>query len=275
MKSLGQHEQHDEPQREQRPGSVPRPEHQEQGDERQHMSPPLEADRDEGVDAQTDGHTNEQGGWRLLPDGSVQLLGSAPWRQRFNQVLVGTIDTGGQWLVRHWLLVINSALGLFVGIALLVPVLYAVGAEGIATPIFRFYHLFCDQLPSHSYFFFGYQLALCSRNLAIFGSLLAGTLAFRYVRQWWPQLRWPLWLLTVLPMALDGGTQLFGWRESNWELRTLTGVIFGLGICWVLLPALEDAATPEKRDQKRRVIGFAQVRLTQVMASTRLRLTRA
>jgi uncharacterized membrane protein len=123
-----------------------------------------------------------------------------------------------------------------------VLVLYAVGAEGIATPICRPYHLFCDQLPSHSYFFFGYQLA---------------------VRQWWPQLRWPLWLLTVLPMALDGGTQLFGWRESNWELRTLTGVIFGSGICWVLLPALEDAATPGKRDQKRRVIGFAQGGLTQ------------
>jgi uncharacterized membrane protein len=200
----------------------------------------------------TDAHTDQPAEWVIRRDqtgvGSaeetVELVGIAPWRQHFSHLVVQGADRAGQWLVRHWLLVMNVALGLFVGIAVLVPILFALGADSIATPIFHLYHLVCDQLPSHSYFIFGYQLALCSRNLAIFGSLFVGTLAFHAVRGWWPQLHWSLWLLTVLPMALDGGTQLFGWRESTWELRTLTGVIFGLGICWLLLPALEDAAAP-------------------------------
>lgn len=129
-----------------------------------------------------------------------------------------------------------------IGIAALVPMPYALGADGLASAIFRAYHLVCNQIPSRSDFLFGYQLALCSRNLAIFGSLLGGSLAFRYLRGWWPLLPWYLWLLTLLPMALDGGTQFFGWRESTWELRTLTGTIFGLGVCWSVLPRIQGTA---------------------------------
>src|SRR5260370_15086720 len=85
-------------------------------------------------------------------------------------------------------------------------------------------------------------MALCARNLAIFGSLLAGSLAFRSVRAWLPPLDWRLWIVTMLPMALDGGAQLFGWRESTWELRTLTGLIFRLGVCWFPRPTIESVA---------------------------------
>lgn len=170
-----------------------------------------------------------------------EVDGISPRRQALSVTVALGADAAGRWLRRHWLLLINAVLGAFVGIALLVPVLYALGADGVASAIFRAYHVACDQIPSHSYFLFGYQIALCSRNLAIYGSLLGGSLAFRYVRSWWPRLHWQIWLLTLLPMALDGGTQFFGWRESTWELRTLTGVIFGLGVCWLLLPAMEDA----------------------------------
>jgi uncharacterized membrane protein len=51
----------------------------------------------------------------------------------------------------------------------------------------------------------------------------------------------------MVPMALDGGTQLFGWRESTWELRTLTGIIFGLGVCWFVLPYIEYGASSKAR----------------------------
>ncbi len=125
---------------------------------------------------------------------------------------------------------------------MLVPVLYTFGWQEVGRSIFLAYHLICAQIPSHSYFLFGYQMALCARNLAIFGSLLVGSLAFRSVRAWLPPLDWRLWVVTMLPMALDGGTQLFGWRESTWELRTLTGVLFGLGVCWFALPTIEGVA---------------------------------
>jgi len=45
----------------------------------------------------------------------------------------------------------------------------------------------------------------------------------------------------LLPMALDGGTQLFGLRESNWLLRSLTGAIFGIASVWLAYPYIEDA----------------------------------
>jgi hypothetical protein len=42
-------------------------------------------------------------------------------------------------------------------------------------------------------------------------------------------------------MALDGFTQLFGWRESTWELRVSTGLLFGLASGWLVLPHLDSA----------------------------------
>jgi uncharacterized membrane protein len=43
-----------------------------------------------------------------------------------------------------------------------------------------------------------------------------------------PGIPWWVWIFIVLPMAWDGTTQLFGWRESTWELRMITGSLFGL-----------------------------------------------
>ena len=40
-------------------------------------------------------------------------------------------------------------------------------------------------------------------------------------------------------MALDGFPQLFGWRESTVELRTLTGALFGLASLWLVYPRLD------------------------------------
>jgi uncharacterized membrane protein len=41
-------------------------------------------------------------------------------------------------------------------------------------------------------------------------------------------------------MAIDGITQLFGLRESNWQLRTITGALFGLASVWLAYPYLEE-----------------------------------
>lgn len=148
----------------------------------------------------------------------------------------------GEWVRRFWLVPLQAVLALFVGGAIAIPLLYATGWDAVASTMFKVYHLFCAQVPSHSYFLLGYQLGLCARNLAIYGSLLAGALLFGKLRERIPPLNVWLWLLTMVPMALDGFTQLFGLRESNWELRTVTGVIFGLGLCWFLLPQIHRAA---------------------------------
>lgn len=170
------------------------------------------------------------------------LDGISPRRRAFDDFVTGSMDRVTAAVHSHWLLVINVGLGLFVGVAVLVPALYALGLGFLAVGIFHAYHLACAQIPSHSYYLFGYQLALCARNLAIYGSLFLGSVAYRRVRAWLPPLDWRLWLLTMVPMAWDGGTQMFGLRESNWELRTVTGVLFGFGVCWFVLPLLHGAA---------------------------------
>jgi uncharacterized membrane protein len=43
-------------------------------------------------------------------------------------------------------------------------------------------------------------------------------------------------------MAIDGLTQLVGWRESDLLLRTLTGFLFGLGGAWFIYPRIEEVA---------------------------------
>src|SRR5262249_19541946 len=110
--------------------------------------------------------------------------------------------------------------------------------------IFRAYRFACDELPTHSLFIGGYQICLCSRCLAIYSTMLITGLTLAFLRKgrrlqaipWW------LWLLAAVPMALDGGTQLFGLRESNLVLRLLTGVLFGLATALYALPQVDAAA---------------------------------
>ncbi len=45
-------------------------------------------------------------------------------------------------------------------------------------------------------------------------------------------------MLLFLPTAIDGFTQLFGWRESTNELRLITGFPFGIGYAYLIVWAL-------------------------------------
>jgi predicted membrane protein DUF2085 len=54
--------------------------------------------------------------------------------------------------------------------------------------------------------------------------------------------------VVVSPIALGGLTQLVGWRESTWELRIATGLLFGIASGWCLYPRLfgaERTVTPQ------------------------------
>lgn len=174
------------------------------------------------------------------------LSGISLRRQRYSRFISRAVDGILGPLQRHWLGFLNSLLALFIGLSALAPLAYAVGLSGPASAVFRFYRLLCGQVPSHSFYIAGYQMCLCSRCLAIYSSLLAAGLVlamFRYrpVLLLRP-ISWKFWLLGMVPMALDGGTQLFGWHESNVYLRLATGIIFGLATAWFVLPQIEDAS---------------------------------
>ncbi len=83
----------------------------------------------------------------------------------------------------------------------------------------------CHQRPERSPHLFGHQLPECWRCTAIFvGSLVGVILIIRLGARakWW-------WLaLATIPIAVDGGMQLLGWRASTNQLRLVTGGIFGM-----------------------------------------------
>jgi uncharacterized membrane protein len=155
------------------------------------------------------------------------------------QTLKTLIQRFGDFLLEQWAVVITIALGLLVFAALAVPFLSYIGLDALSKSIFYSLHYVCAQIPSHSFYVFGHQLGMCARNLSIYGSMFAGSLIFVLSKKRLPGIPWWLWVLMILPMAWDGTTQMFGWRESDWILRTLTGTLFGLGSVWFALPLMQ------------------------------------
>lgn len=231
-------------------------------------------------------------------------------------------------LARHWLLVFNLLVALYVGLPMLAPVLMQAGLTGPATVIYRVYSPMCHQMASRSFFLFGeqyaypraiagtqlspiesympgvpefaeastdpslwatfilparqfvgnatmgYKMALCQRDISIYLAVLAGGLLYGLLRRRVNIRPMPFWLFLLvglLPIALDGFSQLFSQmiagapalqglastlalRESTPLLRTVTGTLFGLSLVWLVYPRLDEqfAATAESQARKLR-----------------------
>lgn len=155
------------------------------------------------------------------------------------QAFDGFIQRAGDFLLDQWATAITIVLGLLVFIAISIPFLSYFGLDVIAKPLFYSLHYVCAQIPSHSFYLFGHQLGLCARNLSIYSSMFLGSLVFALSKKRLPGIPWWLWVLMILPMAWDGTTQMFGLRESTWELRVITGTLFGLGSVWFALPLMQ------------------------------------
>ena len=87
----------------------------------------------------------------------------------------------------------------------------------------------------------GYKMAYCERDTAMYWAILATAVVFLIAGRRLPRL--PLWLfaLMIAPLAIDGATQLTGLRESTWQLRVITGVLFGIAVAWLLFPVVDEA----------------------------------
>ncbi|MFQ6001116.1 MAG: DUF2085 domain-containing protein [Anaerolineae bacterium] len=143
-------------------------------------------------------------------------------------------------IANHWLLLLNSAVGLYIGLPVLAPLLMAQGQTRFPNAIYFAYRFVCHQMPSRSFFIAGHQMALCQRDVAIYASILLAGVAYSLVRGRVRPL--PIWafILLITPMAIDGGTQILGLRLSNWWLRTVTGGLFGLACVLLAFPYLEE-----------------------------------
>lgn len=104
----------------------------------------------------------------------------------------------------------------------------------------------------------GYKIALCQRDVAIYGSLLLFGVIFALTGRKFKPLLWWLWiLLSIGPMGLDGVWQLFSsmrlpffsWmpvHESTPFLRVLTGATFGWFTSWFGIPTIEESVSEER-----------------------------
>ena len=205
------------------------------------------------------------------------------WQRR----LVLFLDRQIYKISRHWLALFNFLLGAYTLLPILAPILMANGAPQVGRWIYVLYMPACHQLPQRSFFLFGpqitytleelwalgaitdtsilglqkflgspdigFKIAICQRDVALYGSLFLGGLLFSFVRRRLKPLSFLGYGLFLLPMAIDGGTQLFGLRESNALWRTITGVFAGIGSIWLLYPHVESAFSEIGYQANRRV----------------------
>lgn len=109
-------------------------------------------------------------------------------------------------------------------------------AAGINDTVFRFFSLFCHQLPWRSLYLNGVPMPVCARCAAIYAATALGLIALRTGgygdREF--GMCWPLLAILLAPAGIDGGTQLAGWRESTNALRLATGIPYGIAYAYLL-----------------------------------------
>ncbi|MEZ4593538.1 MAG: DUF2085 domain-containing protein [Chloroflexota bacterium] len=125
----------------------------------------------------------------------------------------------------------------------------------------------------------GYKMALCERDIAIYGFVLIGGLLYGMVRKYRRIRPLPLILFLIIgmgPIGLDGFSQLFGYyatplnggdpagiqallgtifplRESTPFLRTFTGALFGFTLVWLAYPYLDQNMGRTEADLERKL----------------------
>ena len=112
----------------------------------------------------------------------------------------------------------------------------------------------------------GYKTAVCERDVAIYGFVFLGGVAYALARRRWNVRPLPLFVFIVLgmgPIGLDGFSQLFSQfattpifafmqdafplRESTPFLRTFTGAVFGFALAFLVYPHIAEGMKDTER----------------------------
>lgn len=157
------------------------------------------------------------------------------------------------WCLRHWLLFANGLVLLYGGLPWLSPLAHLAGQHWLGNLLFAIYTRLCHQKPEQSLFLSGYQVAFCERETVMYTALLVGGLLFVFLRKQIKPLPIRIGLLLLLPMLLDGGSQLIddlvrnpilrGTDDTigsfNFWTRVVTGLLFAIAVVWTVYPRLE------------------------------------
>ena len=125
----------------------------------------------------------------------------------------------------------------------------------------------------------GYKMALCERDMAIYGFVLVAGLVYGLLRRRFRIKPLPFWIFLIVgmgPIGLDGFSQLFSYwsmpldgstpigfmatmqsifslRESTPFLRTFTGALFGFMLAWLTYPHVQGGMKDTERDLERKL----------------------
>lgn len=110
----------------------------------------------------------------------------------------------------------------------------------LAKPFYGFFSYTCHQLPDRSLYLFGHQFPVCARDTAFYLAMLIGGFALPFFTDTRSK-RMPhllILVIAIIPLGIDGLTQLLGWRESTNLIRIITGGVAGLAVPFYLVPVL-------------------------------------
>lgn len=197
------------------------------------------------------------------------------------------LNYGVYWLSKYWLAIFNTIVGLYTVGACLTPFLMHFGFEKLAHILYAFYKPFCHQYPFRSWFLFGsdhihtyplmepmsvpkmnlsssfvgntatgYKMALCQRDIAMYGIIFLAGLAYGLLRPRKKIRPLPMWIyftFGIVAIMLDGGIQWLSYLiwvlfpkiiafpfETIPLMRVLTGALFGLGMIATSYPYINE-----------------------------------
>jgi uncharacterized membrane protein len=123
------------------------------------------------------------------------------------------------------------------------PRLMAGGHSTLSIMLYQSFSAVCHQISDRSFYFFGFQLGVCSRCTAIYTGFVIGLILYPFIRnlcnQAFPNRKWIV--LSALPMLIDHLGGYAGLLTNTFLSRTATGLLFGIVVAFYILPGLISA----------------------------------
>jgi len=152
---------------------------------------------------------------------------------------------------------LTTILFLLIALPFIAPLLSHYGYKKPANVIYKIYSFMCHQKAHRSLFIYDEQCAWCARDTFIWTTIF---FAWVYVLKGKPMegLSWKVALGFAAPMILDGTIQLIAtvisiysyqalFYESTNTIRSITGVLFGIGVSMFFFPRLKAELEPSYR----------------------------
>jgi len=115
---------------------------------------------------------------------------------------------------------------------------------------YYFFSHFCHQKPERSFFLWGEQIPVCARDVSVYVAAFFSSVVYPTVKRMCSTGLPSKWYLVVFlfPMAVDGTTQLLGFRESTNFLRFVTGLWAGLIAPFYFIPLMMSSSSVDVED---------------------------